>query len=172
MSSLNLVATNLLIIRREGSRAVANGQVSLTGSWPNFRADGRLTVNDGQFRLAFFRSERNREIILLPRVCLIPAAGASATGTAAVVRNFEVNLVIDIPGGVWLRDKDVNGELEGQIKVLRQAPGPKYLGGWVKAKQGVFAINNKLFTVEQAALTFPGEPHKPIDVGCPGRSAD
>ena len=158
---LNLVATDLLIIRREGSRAVANGKVSLTGSWPSFRAEGRLTVNDGQFRLAFFRSERNREIILLPRLCLIPAAGASATGTAAVVRNFEINLVIDIPGGVWLRDKDLKAELEGQIKVLRQPPGPKYLGGWVKVKHGVFAINNKLFTVEQAALTFPGEPHKP-----------
>ncbi len=64
---LNLVATDLLIIRREGSRAVANGRVSLTGSWPSFRAEGRLIVNDGQFRLGFFRSERNREIVLLPR---------------------------------------------------------------------------------------------------------
>ncbi len=77
-------------------------------------------------------------------------------------RNFEINLVIDIPGGVWLRDKDINGELEGQIKVLRQPPGPKYLGGWVKAKHGVFTINNKIFTVEHAVLAFPGEPHKPI----------
>jgi translocation and assembly module TamB len=33
----------------------------------------------------------------------------------------------------------------------------------VKAKEGsVFAINNKIFTVEKAILTFPGEPHKPI----------
>ena len=31
-----------------------------------------------------------------------------------------------------------------------------------KAKEGVFAINNKNFTVEKAVLVFPGEPHKPI----------
>ena len=31
---LVLKATNLLIIQREGSRAVANGQISLKGSWP------------------------------------------------------------------------------------------------------------------------------------------
>ncbi len=64
---LNLRASNLLIIQRDGSRAVANGQVSLKGSWPDFRTDGRLTVNDGQFRLSFFRSPQNSDIVLLPR---------------------------------------------------------------------------------------------------------
>ena len=159
---LSLKATNLLIIRREGSQAVASGQVSLKGSWPDFRADGRLTVHQGQFRLSFlpFPTEQGD----CPAAQGLPLANSSASppGTAAVAKNFLVNIVIDIPGGVWLRDKDVNGELEGQIKVLRQVNGPRYLGGWIKAKGGVFAINNKTFNVEKAVLVFPGEPHKPI----------
>ena len=159
---LSLKAANLLIISREGSQAVASGQVSLNGSWPDFRTEGRLTVHQGQFRLSFFRSQQNKEIILLPRTEPLPAASVSPQGVAAVEKNFLVNIVIDIPGGVWLRDKEINGELEGQIKVLRQVNGPSYLGGWVKAKKGVFAINNKNFTVEKAVLLFPGEPNKPI----------
>ena len=159
---LTLKAINLLIIQREGSQAAATGQVSLQGSWPDFRTDGRLTVQEGRFRLAFFRPPQNKEIVLLPRVCHVPDAGASPQGSAAVVKNFLINIIIDIPGGVWLRDKDVNGELEGQIKVRRQINGPTYLGGWIKAKGGFFANNNKTFTVEKAVLVFPDAPHKPI----------
>ncbi len=161
---LTLTAANLLAIQRAGSWAVANGRATLTGTWPNFHTTGQLTVSPGQFRLGFFRAERNPEIIILPRVCRLPDPRTAATGAAAVVRNFTIDLAIDIPGAVWLRDKDVNIEMVGQINVLRRPPGPKYLGGWVKAKEGTFAINNKTFTVDKAMLIFPGEPHKPIRV--------
>ena len=161
---LTLRAANLLAIRRAGSWAVANGQVTLTGSWPNFQTAGKVTISPGQFRVGFFRAERNPEIIILPRVCRLPDPRTAATGAAAVVRNFTMDLAVDIPGAVWLRDKDVNIEVLGQINVLRRPPGPKYLGGWVKAKEGTFAINNKIFTVDKAMLIFPGEPHKPIRV--------
>ncbi|MGQ9920978.1 MAG: translocation/assembly module TamB domain-containing protein [Desulfobacca sp.] len=161
---LTLKATDLLAIRRAGSWAVANGQASLTGTWPNFQLAGQLTVSPGQFRLAFFRAERNPEIIILPRVCRLPDPRTAATGTAAVVRNFAMDLGVDIPGAVWLRDKEANVEIQGQINVRRRPPGPKYLAGWVKAKEGTFAINNKIFTVDKAMLIFPGAPHKPIRV--------
>ncbi len=161
---LTLTATNLMAIRRAGSWAVANGQATLTGSWPRFHTAGRLTVSPGQFRLGFFRAERHPEIIILPRVCRLPDPRTAATGAAAVVRNFTMDVAIDIPGAVWLRDKDVNIEMIGQFQVQRRVGGPKFLGGWVKAKEGVFAINNKTFTVDKAMLIFPGEPHKPIRV--------
>lgn len=162
--NLTLTAANLLAIRRAGSWAVANGQATLTGSWPNFRTAGRLTVSPGQFRVGFFRAERNQDIIILPRVCRLPDPRTKDSGAAAVVRNFTMDLAIDVPGNVWLRDKEVNIEMVGQINVLRRLPGPKYLGGWVKAREGTFAINKKPFTVDRAMLIFPGAPHQPIRV--------
>ncbi|MBM4288785.1 MAG: hypothetical protein FJ135_11710 [Deltaproteobacteria bacterium] len=159
---LSLVARDLLAIRREGSRAVAHGQVGLTGSWPAFRAEGRLLVNDAQFRSGFFRSEKHKEIVLLPRVCQVPADGDAAGSTVwQLEKNFGVNLVIDLPEGVWLRDKEVRAELQGQIRVRREPPGPRYLGGSVRVKHGGFALNNKMFTVERATLDFPDAPNKP-----------
>ncbi len=159
---LVLQAMNLLAIRRAGSWAVANGQVQLSGTWPAFKVAGRLVVTPGQFRLGFFRPDRHQDIIILPRHCTLPDQRQSPAGAAAVVRHFTLDLTVEIPGDVWLRDKDVNIDLEGKIQVLRQPPGPRFLGGWVKAKEGVFAINNKPFTIDKAMLIFPGAPHKPI----------
>ncbi len=161
---LTLTAHNLLAIRRVGSWAVANGQVKLSGSWPDFQMSGRLTVSPGQFRLGFFRAERNPDIVILPRLCRVPDPKSAATGAAAVVRNFTMDLTVDIPGQVWLRDKDANVEMAGQIFVRRRPPGPKFLGGYVRAKEGVFAINNKTFTIDKAMLLFPDAPFKPIRV--------
>lgn len=161
---LTLSAHNLLAIRRVGSWAVANGQVKLSGSWPDFHMEGRLTVSPGQFRLGFFRAERNPEIVILPRVCRVPDPRSAATGAMAVVRNFSMDLTVDIPGQVWLRDKDANVEMAGQIFVRRQPPAPRFLGGYIRAKEGVFAINNKTFTIDKAMLIFPDAPYKPIRV--------
>ncbi len=45
---------------------------------------------------------------------------------------------------------------------LNRQPGqPFYLGGALRAKQGSLLMANKVFNLDQAALTFPNEPQKP-----------
>ncbi len=160
----NLQMKDVLIIKKEGSTAVADGQVSLSGSWPAFQSEGRLLVKSGTFRLSFFRSERNKDIVLLPRTCPLPVKGdaaSSPTAPSQVEKSFGTHIVIDIPGNLWLRDKDLQTEIQGQIRVIRHPSQPKYLAGSLKARRGGLTISDKVFTLDKATLNFPGEPNKP-----------
>lgn len=162
-AALTLQLTDAQIINRDGSQAAVSGQVQLSGSWPVFQLQGRLTATSGQFRLGFFQSTQRQDIIILPRDCRYPLQGQEPGRfqAGAVAHNFSLKILIDIPGNVWLRDKEVKAEIEGQMSLNRQPGQPFYLGGALRAKQGSLLMANKVFNLEQATLSFPNGPHKP-----------
>lgn len=160
-AAFTLTLTDFLVIDRAGSRATANGRVELVGSWPTFRLQGQVTATGGHFRLAFFRSDKRPDIILLPRHCELPQPAATRRWLPEVLRNFTLALTVDIPGDVWLRDKDLQAEIAGRLTVNRQPGQPLYLGGALQARKGTVLLANKPFTLDRAVLLFPNEPRKP-----------
>jgi translocation and assembly module TamB len=139
---------------------VVNGQASLEGDWPHLKLGGNLLVNNAQFHTGFFRSEQHKEITILPRNCSPPSTENSTARALETTfwKNLAINAGMDVPGGVWVRDKAMKVEVRGRITAHKSPSQPVFLGGKLQAVEGTYTIRDKAFKLDKASLTFPGVP--------------
>lgn len=151
-------AENFQLLNRGGNDLWTNGAIEVNGPLTALVAKGRLLVPKAQFRPTFFRSGKDPDVILLP---LKPAP----TGTAAapdLYRAMTVDVAIEAPGNVFLKDPMGQVELTAHIKALKKPDQKLALGGDIRSLGGSLNIEEKAFKVERAILTLPGVAGKPI----------
>jgi uncharacterized protein YjbI with pentapeptide repeats len=145
-------ADNFLVLNRGGNQIWANGHVDLGGPFNALVATGQLAVPKAQFRPTFFRSEHDPDIVIVTRQAKIH------TPAPAFYRNLRVNVAIDIPGNVWLKDPVGQVEMAGKLKGIKQ-PGQKLvLKGEIHALKGTVDVQERDFKVERADMRLPGIP--------------
>ncbi|GAB4321991.1 MAG: hypothetical protein Kow0074_13200 [Candidatus Zixiibacteriota bacterium] len=88
----------------------------------------------------------------------LPAPTPSDT-TAAIpsdyLKNLRGRLTIRFPRNTWLRDDDMNIEIEGQLDVVKD--GPEFeLFGTIDVVRGDYRLYGKKFRIEEGRLTFEG----------------
>lgn len=150
-------AENFQLLNRGGNDIWTNGAVDVGGPLTALVAKGRLLVPKAQFRPTFFRSSQEPDVILLP---LKPAP----KGTAApdLYQAMSIDVAIEAPGNVFLKDPLGKVELSAHLKALKKPDQKLALGGDIRALHGTMDIEEKPFKVERAILTMPGVPGKPI----------
>ncbi len=150
---------NFLLMDRGGNNLWVNGSVDLRGPLSALVTKGRLTVPKAQFRPTFFQSGQDPDVVLVrhqPRSQDQPAAAP------ALYRNMQIDVSIEAPGNVWLKDPVGKMELAADLKA-KKAPGAKLvMGGQIRSLQGTINIEDRPFKVERGTLTLPGIPNKPI----------
>lgn len=154
--NLRLTLSNFTVLHRAEARAVVDGHSELAVSGSHLNLNGRFTLQKGNFVTSFFRPEKHREIKVLPLVCF----PGERRGAGTLWRNMGMHLVLEIPGGLWVRDRNMRVEGRGQLTAIKEPGQNLALGGKLQAVQGSFTIQGKIFKLEQASLTFPGVPDK------------
>jgi len=157
--TLRLDLTNFLALDRAEARAVLGGHADLGLAPDQLSLTGRFSLHKGQFLVSFFRPEKHREIKMLPLVCFPRENGPGRAG-GTLWNRLGLNLALDIPGGLWVRDRNLRVEGRGQLTVTKEPQRHYALGGRLQAVQGSYTIQGKVFQFEQASLTFPGVPDK------------
>jgi translocation and assembly module TamB len=152
-----LRADNFQLLNRGGNDLWTTGAVDLGGPSGALVAKGRLLVPKAQFRPTFFRSGKDPDVVLLPQK---PAP----KGTAApdIYHAMSIDVSIDAPGNVILKDPMGQMELMAHLRALKNPEQKLALGGEIRALRGTLDIEEKPFKVERASLTLPGVPGKPI----------
>jgi translocation and assembly module TamB len=77
---------------------------------------------------------------------------------------MRVDVPIESPGNVWLKDPVGQVEMTGKVRALKK-PGQKLVfGGEIRALKGTVDVQEREFKVERAAMILPGVPREPITV--------
>jgi translocation and assembly module TamB len=150
-------ADNFQLLNRGGNDLWTNGAVDVAGPLTALVVKGRLLVPKAQFRPTFFRSGQDPDVILLP---LKPAPKSAAAPD--LYQAMSIDVAIEAPGNVFLKDPMGQVELTAHLKALKKAGKKLALGGDIRALHGTIDIEEKPFKVERAILTMPGVPGKPI----------
>ena len=156
---LRAQADNFLVLNRGGNQIWSNGHVDLKGPFNALVATGNLVVSKAQFRPTFFRSEHDPDIVLVQSQSKPQAAPAPA-----IYRNLRVDVAINSPGNVWLKDPVGQVEMAGKLKAIKRPGGKMALAGEIRALKGTVDVQEREYKVERAVMILPGVPGQPIAV--------
>jgi translocation and assembly module TamB len=151
---------NFQVMNRGGNEIWSNGSVDISGPLTALVATGRLDVPKGQLRPTLFRTGMDPDLVLLP-----PKLPAERQRPApSLVENMRIDVALESPGNVWLKDPKGKVEMQASLKVIK-LPGQKIaFGGEIHALNGTVVVNEEAFKVVMGALRLPGIPGKPIDI--------
>ena len=152
---------DFLGLNRTGSQAKGTGTVTLRGPWAAPRFTGKLMLSQASFTPVFFQRGIHRDIVLVtppPPPKPTPGPGLPPI-SLGFWKNLEMDIGLEAPGGVWVRDKRLNVEFAGQIRAMKH-PGEKriFAGGEARALKGTYELQGRLFKVEKGVIRFPGNP--------------
>ena len=96
------------------------------------------------------------EVELTSGLITVDFGGSSPTaGGASPAAGLDYEVHVTAPGGLWLRNKDAEIELEADVTVRKVGGVPVYTG-WLKSRRGYYYFLKRDFAVEEADITFTG----------------
>ena len=71
-------------------------------------------------------------------------------------KNLKGNLIVRVPGNMWIRGKDMAFELKGDLRAMKEGANMMLYGN-LEVKQGFFRIYGKRFDFKSGKITLTGE---------------
>ena len=155
-------AVNFLALNREGSQIEANANLALTGPWNGAHLTGPISITKATLATSFFTSGPHPDIILVNQPPAAAPGTEAAEGHLEFWDRLRVDLTLQSAGEVWVKNKSINVDLEGSLKILK-APGADKLAiaGVARAVKGSIDIQGRTFKVAEGTVTLHGKPGVP-----------
>ncbi|RJR40616.1 MAG: hypothetical protein C4567_10900 [Deltaproteobacteria bacterium] len=154
-------------LARGGSEAAGTGSVYLSGPWSAPVLKGRLLLSKASFRPAFFQTGAHPDIVL-KKAPAPPKAKNGAAEAPAIWQNMQMDLALEAPGGAWVRDKRLQVQLAGTLRVRKEKGESLFFAGALHSLKGTYELQGRPFKIERADIRFPGKPQG--DVTLEGRA--
>ncbi|MEJ5330580.1 MAG: translocation/assembly module TamB domain-containing protein [Desulfobaccales bacterium] len=152
---------NFKALSRLGSEARGEGSLTVTGPFEALLVAGRLTVTQAVFRPLFFETGISEDIVLV-RQPKVPENGRPQA--PAFIRNARMDITLDAPKNIWVRDKRANLELGGRLLAFKEPEGPVRVRGEMRVLTGTVEVHGKPFVVKEGIIHLPGRPPELITV--------
>lgn len=167
---LNIKSTNFQALKSNRVELNFDSDVTIAGNFENPRFNGNLKISRSRYNADYFAKylmqktdDPNPPLLItamldtniLTTEDSFHKLGSQFSGTK-FYKNLNGEAVIQIPGNTWIRGKDMNFEVEGQLRVLKSTESLDLFGS-VKVKRGFYKIYGKNFTFNKGELTFTGE---------------
>ena len=125
-------------------------------NWPELKAtlqaDLRLTGDLKAPRLDG-NAELTRAVVQL--YSFVESPSDSFWTTSEFWKNLDGRVRVSTPRNVWIRDRDINVELEGDIDLVKDRQGLRIYGS-LNSRQGRYEFLNTTFRIERAEIQFLG----------------
>ena len=156
------------VTTRDGGRVLGKGKLTCSGTLLAPRVEGRVDIKNALIQIP----EEPRKLhpvsgpaLLWPgRTAALPdtlPAGANhgeELADSVTTRRFApaYDLEINVPSGAWIRGRNLNVELGGDLR-LQQESGHPTVVGTLEARQGTLIFLGRSFTLEHGKVQFYGE---------------
>lgn len=161
---LTLQAREFLAVARRDVEAHISGEVRVLESYRRPRVEGSLTVNQGVLMVEEFA--RSAEVVdlsdpifldvLEQEASLQPVLRASQN---PFLQNLMLDLDVAMTRGSWLRGRDLNVEMSGDLQVFwDRIQRDLALVGELEAIRGVYTVVGRQFQVQDGTVSFLGTP--------------
>jgi len=149
---------------RNGLRITNSASLALAGSARAPEVTGKVVVVSGTLPIPESEAERHPvhgEALLWNLQAYAPASadsnGASAPTPPDAPRVLpKLDVKIDVPTGLWIRGRDLNVELTGDLQLKTEGQNPVVVGN-LKARSGTLILLGRTFDVSRGTVTFYGE---------------
>ncbi len=163
---IRLQFQDFLGLQRGGAEAAGSGQVTLTGPWSAPLLKGQIIITRAAFRPVFFTSGQHGDIILVRPPAPAPPKGQTAQELENITfyRDLRMDVVLEVPGNAWYRDKRLNAEAAGLLKATKKTGERPYLAGELHTLKGTYEYQGRIFKIERGLVRLPGIPKADITV--------
>ncbi|WP_193369855.1 translocation/assembly module TamB domain-containing protein [Pelagibius marinus] len=151
-------------LRRDDVTAVAGGTVELSGDAQTPRIKGRFTTETVEISLA---AQLPPNVVKLDVIEVKDGVVQEpvAEEQAAPPVNAELDIIVDMPGRVFVRGRGLDSDWAGRIVVTGTTAEPS-ISGEVNLVRGVMSVVGKTFVLQDGKVTLPqdGGGEATIDV--------
>lgn len=165
---VNLAAKNWPAINTQQYRAVTNASVNLNGTLKAPRISGKLDVIQGEVRpdLAFLE-HGSTPVKRDPTITVVSAANGESSpnqnskkgsdaADSELVRNTSLLIQVHIPNNFWVKHRNANLELSGNIQAAQTPGGKPTITGVIETLRGWVGFQGRRFTVTRGRVEFTG----------------
>ncbi len=163
-AELLFAAKRFQVTRHRNIEGVIDGQARLYGDLAEPRFEGTVRVLRSRVYLpAFEESEYLMEET--PNLLLsMLQKEASKEETAPVIAgisgeqyldNLRGSLKIEFPRNTWLRDPEMNVEIEGELDIVKSGPEFEHFGE-IRVVRGTYDLYGRRFQIEKGVFNFEG----------------
>jgi len=175
---LHVVANRILASQRRDVEMTASGNVDIAGRYTRPEVSGAVTINGGTLYLD--ELYRQYLIVQLEDPLLFDVVDTTLTSgprvlpkaTSPFLRNLHIqDMDVTVAAGSWLRGREINVEVAGQLNVAYDRQGDEsrvgggdYLrmGGTLNVIRGTYRLDHatikRSFDVQEGTVEFPGTP--------------
>jgi translocation and assembly module TamB len=155
---IRIAARQFTAVQMDTATIVLSSDLALTGARPSYLLAGTVTVEPSEIRIpsALPTSVTSLDVteigvdgqVLNPQE---PEVAQEADAPLAL------DMVIDVPGRVFVRGRGLEAELEGRLLVKGLADDPLVTGG-IGVKEGTFDALGQNFIFNKGLVSFDGAP--------------
>ena len=168
--TLSLSADRWPVIQTHQYQILIDGQVTSEGPLTAPRITGQLRVPEATLRpeLEFLETtpgKRDETIVVLPAKAPVELAESSVPPTETTPQppqgNLFENLILDLtvvlPRNTWIKHRDAEVELTGEMHVTKQQRKAIVLVGTIETVRGWVGFQGRRFTLTEGQVVFAGE---------------
>jgi autotransporter translocation and assembly factor TamB len=167
--SLSITADDFQALNSDMAELNFDSDLKLTAGEGKPRFDGGITINNSEVNVDYFGSffsevkdDPNPPLLIEALGDTIKKVKTSDTlkFIAALpgsdfFKKLAGEAVLHIPGNTWVRGKDMNAELDGDLRVIKKEDAIS-LFGELNIRRGFYKLYGKRFDFEQGKVSFTG----------------
>jgi len=156
---LDIVADTFLALNRRDVAARVSGEARLGGDWLQPVVSGRLDLSDLNLNLdERARSRQVADVNLANFYAVIDTMVFAQGGSAVtpIMDRFTVDLNMTLGQSSWLRSRNINAELEGELHITHEPPGEFDIAGELRTVRGSYSGFGRTFQVVRGSVLFAG----------------
>ena len=168
-ADMNLTGQNFKAFDSEILKAVINTNLSLNGSPENPTFKGKVAILNSTLNTDIFLKEFNRVYDDSNQPLLVTARknaekatihytakkNTSKKDAPAVYKNLKGNFDVEIPRNTWVKGKNMNFELAGNLKIIKENEQIDIFGS-MNVKRGFYKIYGRRLEFEEGEVTLTG----------------
>ena len=145
-----------------------NGSANIDGTFAAPRVTGKLEVPRGELRPDLSFLDRGSTSIKRDPTITVVSTKAAGLGSSAVtqandnplenelLRNSSMDIQIRIPNNLWIRHRNGNAELSGNLRITKASGGKPALTGLIETIRGWVGFQGKRFILTRGVVEFNG----------------
>ncbi len=173
-TDFTLVADKIFLARHSNFEIQISGNTNLKGSTAKPKFGGEVTIDRSKFYVPFLtemaaKSGGTLESPPLLMAALYPdsttgdstgqvadSAENSAMASFDYYRNLRGEMALTIPRNTWLKSPEMNIEISGDIRMVKNSPEDFELFGPITVVRGKYIMYGKEFVIKEGTLNFTG----------------
>lgn len=163
---INIAAKGWPAINTQQYQIEVDGAAKIDGTLTAPQITGKFEVPRGELRPDLsFLDRSNTPVKRDPTITVVSttAGGKSATkpesngqGDSELWRSTRIDIQIRIPNNLWIRHRNGNAELSGNLRVIKASGGNSTVTGFIETIRGWVGFQGRRFTLTQGRLEFGG----------------